>query len=106
MSQDEKEAMVLSVYVSEAEQWQGKPLYEAILEAAREQGLPGATVLRGVSGFGLRGGGAAEGEPLVIEIVDWEDRAESFLDTLQEMVQEGLVTTQKVNVALYRSRMS
>jgi PII-like signaling protein len=100
MTNGEREAMVLSIYVSETEQWQGRPLHEAILEEARKQGLPGATVLRGVAGFGLRGGGG----PLVVEIVDWEDRAESFLDTLREMVQEGLVTTQRVNVAHYTSR--
>ncbi len=109
----EKEAVLLRIYVREKEQRQGKPLYVAIVEEARNRGLAGATVLRGIEGFGLRNIGQTTRQPeqspelpLVIEIVDWEDKAQSFLETVEEMVEEGLVTTQKVQVVSYRSRRS
>jgi PII-like signaling protein len=103
----EKEAMLLRIYARESERWQGKPLHLAIVEEARNRGLAGATVYRGIEGFGLRGGeagGQPAEPPLVIEIVDWEDKARSFLQTVDEMIEEGLVITQKVQVAAYRSR--
>ncbi len=109
---NEKEAIVVRIYVSEAERWQGKPLHTAIVEEARKRGLAGATVLRGIEGFGLRKDAAStatpqasKDSPLVIEIVDWEDKAQSFLEVVDEMVQEGLVTAQTVKVVAYRSRM-
>ena len=104
----EKEAIVVRIYISEAEQWQGKPLYTTIVEEARNHGLAGATVIRGIEGFGLRKEAASTARshaPLVIEIIDWGDKAQSFLEALEEMVQEGLVTTQSVQVVSYRSRM-
>ncbi len=109
----EKEAVLLRIYVREKEQRQGMPLYVAIVEEARKRGLAGATVLRGIEGFGLRNVDQTTRHPeqsselpLVIEIVDWEDKAQSFLETVGEMVEEGLVTTQKVQVVSYRSRRS
>ncbi len=109
----EKEAVLLRIYVREKEQRQGMPLYVAIVEEARKRGLAGATVLRGIEGFGLRNVGQTTRHPeqsselpLVIEIVDWEDKAQPVLETVEEMVDEGLVTTQKVQVVSYRSRRS
>jgi PII-like signaling protein len=113
MSGNEKEAVLLRIYVRESEQWEGKPLHVAIVEEARNRGLAGATVFRGIEGTGLRKEGQTTRDPdqspelpLVIEIVDWEDKTQSFLKTVEEMVEEGLVTTQKVQVVSYRSRMS
>ena len=113
MNENKREAVVLRVYVRESEQWQGKPLYSAIVEEARKRGLAGATVLRCIGGFGLYSVGQTTGVPeesrelpVVIEIVDWEVMAQSFLKTVEEMVEEGLVTTQRVQVASYRTRRS
>jgi hypothetical protein len=105
----EGQGELLRIFVGESDQWHGKPLHEAILLAAREQGLAGATVSRCLAGFGanshihtvkvLR---LSEDLPIVVEIVDQPDRIASFLPTLDEMVTEGLVTLEKVNVLIYR----
>jgi PII-like signaling protein len=113
MSNSEKEAVLLRIYVRESSQAQGKPLYSAIVEAARDSGLAGATVLRGIEGFGLRNVSETTRQPqqsselpLVIEIVDWEDKARSFLETVEEMTEEALVTTHKVQIVSYRTKTS
>jgi PII-like signaling protein len=105
----EGEGQLLRIFIGESDHWQGRPLYEAIVLAAREQGLAGATVLRGLEGFGansrihtvkiLR---LSEDLPLVVEIVDKADRIANFLPTLDKMVSEGMVTLEKVNVLMYR----
>lgn len=105
----EGEGQLLRVYVGESDRWEGRPLYEAIVRAAREHGLAGATALRGIEGFGassrihtvkiLR---LSEDLPIVIEIVDRPDRIAAFMPTLDTMVVEGLMTLEKVNVLLYR----
>ena len=104
-------ALLLRIYVGESDRWQHKPLYEAIVLAAREAHLAGATVLRGPMGFGkssrlhtskiLR---LSEDLPLVIEIVDSEEKINAFLPTLDKMIGGGLVTLEKVKVLHYRSR--
>jgi PII-like signaling protein len=104
------EGKLLRVFVGEADRWQGRPLYEAIVEEARRQGLAGATAWRGFMGFGahshlhtakvLR---LSEDLPVVIEIVDAAGRIEAFLPTLETMVQEGLVTLERAEVLLYRA---
>ncbi len=98
----------LRIYVGESDQWHGQPLYSAIVLKAREQGLAGATVLRGLEGYGatshlhtariLR---LSEDLPMVIELVDLEERIQDFLPVLDEMVTEGLVTLQDVHVLRY-----
>jgi PII-like signaling protein len=103
------EGQLLRVFVGESDRWEGRPLYEAIVLSAREQGLAGATVLRGLEGFGahsrihtvkvLR---LSEDLPIVVEIVDLPERISRFLPTLDKMVTEGLVTLEKVNVLIYR----
>jgi len=107
----EGEGKLLRVFIGESDRWHGKPLYEAIVLAARERGLAGATVLRGPMGFGanshihtakiLR---LSEDLPIVIEIVDLEDKINEFLPLLDEMVAEGLITVSAVHVVRYRGR--
>ncbi len=107
----EGEGTLLRIFVGESDRWHGKPLYEAIVELARGRGLAGATVLRGLEGFGahsrvhtsriLR---LSEDLPVVIEIVDRPERIEAILPALDEMVAEGLVTLERVRVISYRAR--
>ena len=103
-----RDAVLLRIFVGEADKHGGKPLYEAIVMKARELHLAGATVLRGPMGFGpssrvhtakiLR---LSEDLPFVIEIVDAEDKIEAFLPVLDEMMGSGLVTIEKVKVLQY-----
>jgi PII-like signaling protein len=103
-------ALLLRIFIGESDHWQHKPLYEAIVLAAREAHLAGATVLRGPMGFGkssrlhtskiLR---LSEDLPLVIEIVDSEEKINAFLPVLDKMIGGGLVTLEKVQVIHYRS---
>ena len=105
-----EEATLLRIFVGESDRWEGKPLYEAIVLAARSAHLAGATVLRGPMGFGkhsrmhtakiLR---LSEDLPMVIEIVDAPDKIEAFLATVDKMVGDGLVTTEKVRVLKYHA---
>jgi PII-like signaling protein len=105
------EAVLLRIHLGESDKWQHQPLYEAIVLKARELHLAGATVLRGPMGFGrssrvhtakvLRLSGDL---PLVIEIVDSEEKIDAFLPILDEMMQGGLVTMEKVKVIRYRGR--
>lgn len=105
-----EEALLLRIFIGESDRWQHKPLYEAIVMKAREMHLAGATVLRGPMGFGkssrlhtakiLR---LSMDLPLVIEIVDSEEKLNGFLPVLNEMMQGGLVTLEKVRVLHYRA---
>lgn len=103
------EGKLLRVFIGEGDRWQGRPLYEAIVQAAREEGMAGATVLKGALGFGakshLRTGGflgMSKDLPIIIEIVDTEEKAQKFLPRLDELVRDGLVTLEKVQVLTYR----
>ena len=103
-----RQAVLLRIFIGENDRSQGKPLYEAIVLEAREQHLAGATVLRGPVGFGassrlhtakiLR---LSEDLPLVIEIVDSEEKINAFLPTLDGMMTSGLITLEKVQVHQY-----
>jgi len=103
------DAILLRIFLGESDRWKHQPLYEAIVLAAREAHLAGATVLRGPMGFGkssrvhtskiLR---LSADLPLVIEIVDSEEKINSFLPTLETMMGGGLVTMEKVKVLHYR----
>ena len=105
----EGEGQLLRIFIGESDRWEGKPLYEAIIRKARELGLAGATVLRGMEGFGahsrihtakiLR---LSEDLPIVVEIVDKEERIEQFIPELDRMVDEGLITLEKVRILAYR----
>jgi PII-like signaling protein len=106
----EGEGKLLRIFIGESDTWHGKPLYEAIVARAREQGLAGATVIRGIEGFGahsrvhtsriLR---LSEDLPIVVEIVDTAERIERVLPLLDEMVHEGMVTLERVEVIAYRT---
>jgi PII-like signaling protein len=103
-----KEATLLRIYLGESDRWQGHPAFESIVAKARDMHLAGATVLRGPLGYGrssrlhtakiLR---LSEDLPLVIEIVDAEEKILAFLPVLGPMVGGGLVTLEKVRVAQY-----
>ena len=104
------DALLLRIFLGESDRWEHQPLYEAIVLKARETHLAGATVLRGPMGFGkssrlhtakiLR---LSIDLPLVIEIVDSEDKINAFLPTLDQMIGGGLVTLEKVKVLHYRA---
>lgn len=103
-----EDAVLARIFVGEDDRSDGKPLYEALVLKARELGLAGATVLRGPMGFGhasrlhtakiLRLSGDL---PLVIEIVDAEDKIARFLDAIEPMMGSGLLTLEKVKVVRY-----
>jgi PII-like signaling protein len=105
-----RDATLLRIFIGETARWHHQPLYEAIVLKAREMHLAGATVTRCVMGYGkssrlhtakiLR---LSMDLPLVIEIVDTEEKIEQFLPTLNEMMQGGLVTTEKIRVIEYRA---
>lgn len=104
-----KEGVLLRIFIGEKDKWKGKPLHEAIVQLAREKGLAGATAIKGFLGFGAKSHmhtskllRLSEDLPIIIEIVDEENNINSLLPHLDEMVQEGLVTTEKANVVMYR----
>jgi len=106
-----RDGKLLRIFVGENDKHEGSPLYEWIVRKAREEGLAGATVLRGLEGFGahsrlhtakiLR---LSSELPIVVEIVDTEDKIEAFLPLIDDAIVEGLATVEKVEVLLYRSR--
>lgn len=105
----EGEGKLLRVFIGESDIWHGRPLYEEIVKRVRAEGLAGATVLRGIEGFGadsrlhtsriLR---LSEDLPVVIEIVDTAEQIERVVPILDEMVGEGMVTVETVQVIAYR----
>jgi PII-like signaling protein len=107
----EGEGKLVRIFIGENDRHHGKPLYEAIVSRAREEGLAGATVLRGLMGFGaasrihtakvLR---LSEDLPIVVEIVDRSEKIEAFLPALDDMVGDGLVTLERVQVITYRAK--
>jgi hypothetical protein len=101
---------LLRIFIGESDADDGRPLYQGIVEILRREGLAGATVLRGIEGFGkssrlhtshiLR---LSEDLPIVIECVDTADRIEAILPVLDEMIGDGLVTIERVEVRVYRA---
>jgi uncharacterized protein len=106
----EGERTLMRIHIGESDKWRGKPLYEAIVEMLRKEQFSGVTVLRGVAGYGgssiyhtdklLR---MSQDLPIVLEIIENADRIEKILPTLDEMVEGGLITLEKVRVILYRA---
>ena len=104
-----EEGMLLRIFIGETDRYEDRALYEAIVLKARALNLAGATVIRGIMGFGadsrmhtaklLR---LSEDLPVIIEIVDTEDNLDKILPFLDEVVQEGLITLEKVRVIKYR----
>ena len=105
-----REAVLLRIFIGESDRWEHKPLYEAIVLKARELHLAGATVLRGPMGFGkssrlhtakiLR---LSMDLPMIIEIVDSEEKIQTFLPFLNKMMGGGLLTIEEVKVIDYRA---
>jgi hypothetical protein len=105
-----REGFLLRILIGESDRHEGKPLYEWLVLKAREQGLAGATVLRGMMGFGAHSRlhtfkieRLSLDLPIVIEIVDAREKVEAFLASIDDNVTEGLATIEKVEVRLYRS---
>ena len=106
-------SLLLRMYLGESDQWHGKPLYQAIVELARERGLAGVTVLRGIEGFGAKAHlhtsrilRLSQDLPVLIEIVDREDRLRSMIPEFDAMVGDGLITLERVEVIAHRSTPS
>lgn len=95
----------IRIFIGESEEWQGKPLYRALLERVQQQGATGATVFRGIEGFGPhhhlsteRLPDIAENLPLIIDIVESDERIEALLPILDRMVQRGMITVAPVEI--------
>lgn len=103
-------ALRACIYIGESDRWEGRPLFEAIVLKLRERGIAGATVLRGIEGFGrtarvhtariLR---LSEDLPVLIEVVDGADRLRAVLPEIDAMVDGGLITLEPVEVMTYRA---
>jgi uncharacterized protein len=106
----EGERTLMRIHLGESDKWHGKTLHEAIVEMLRKEGFSGATVLRGVGGYGgssvyhtdklLR---MSQDLPIVVEVIEAQERIDQILPRLDEMVEGGLITLEKVRVILYRS---
>ena len=106
----EGDGKLLRIFIGESDRWHGRPLYEAIVELVRKEGLAGATVFRGIEGFGadshlhtsriLR---LSEDLPVLVEIVDTAANIDRVMPLLDEMIVEGMVTVEKVQIVAYRS---
>jgi PII-like signaling protein len=106
----EGERTLMRIHIGERDKWEGRPLYEALIEMFRREGFSGVTVLRGVAGYGsssrvhtekiLR---LSQDLPIVVEVVEYSERIENILPQLDQMIGGGLVTLEKVRVILYRS---
>jgi PII-like signaling protein len=105
----EGEGKLLRIFIGESDTWHGKPLYQAIVQRVREEGLAGATVLRGIEGFGAKSHlhtarilRLSEDLPIVIEIVDTAENVDRVIPVLDEMVEDGMVTVERVQILSYR----
>jgi uncharacterized protein len=106
----EGERTLMRIHIGESDKWHGKLLYEALVEMLRKEGFSGVTVLRGVAGFGgssvyhtdklLR---LSQDLPIVLEVIESQERIDQILPRLDQMVDGGLITLEKVRVILYRS---
>jgi PII-like signaling protein len=106
----EGSGLLVRIYIGESDSWHGRPLYQAIVERLRERGMAGATVLRGIEGFGAKAHlhttrilRLSEDLPILIEVVDQEDRLRAVLPELDAMVGDGLITLERVEVLAYRA---
>jgi uncharacterized protein len=106
----EGERTLMRIHIGESDKWHGKPLHEVIVTMLRKEGFSGATVLRGVAGYGgssvyhtdklLR---LSQDLPLIVEVIEYAERIEKILPRLDEMIEGGLITLEKVRVILYRA---
>ncbi len=105
-----EEGYLLRIFIGESDKHEGKLLYEWLVLKARESGLAGATVLRGMVGFGAHSRlhtfkieRLSEDLPIIVEIVDTKEKLENFLSLIDGIIKEGLATMEKANVRFYRS---
>lgn len=108
-----QEGYLLRIFIGESDRHSGRPLYEWIVLEARQRGLAGATVLRGMMGFGAHSRlhtfkveRLSQDLPIVVEIVDTREKLEAFLAHIDDNITEGLATLEKADVRLYRSGKS
>jgi hypothetical protein len=104
----ESEAVLLRIFIGESDKYEGKQLYRYLVELFKREGLAGATVLRGIEGFGktshihttsiLR---LSTDLPIVVEVADTKEKIENIKSKLDEIVTEGLITEEKVRIILY-----
>ena len=113
MTRLQGEGKLVRIFIGESDRWHGRPLYQAIVERVRKEGLAGATVIRGIEGFGAKSHlhtsrilRLSEDMPVVVEIVDTAERVDGLLPLLDEMVADGLVTIEPVHVVSYRAASS
>jgi len=110
----EGERALMRIHIGESDKWEGKPLYQALIELFRREHFYGVTVLRGVGGYGSSSRGQhpyhtekilrlSQDLPIVVEVVEYADKIEKILPRLDEMIGGGLITLEKVRVILYRS---
>jgi len=104
------EGYLLRIFIGESDRHEGKPLYEWLVLKAREMGLAGCTVLRGMMGFGahsrlhtFRIERLSEDLPIIVELVDSAEKLEGFLAVVDRVVPEGLATMEKASVRFYRT---
>ena len=106
-----EEGYLLRIFIGESDRHAGKPLYEWLVLQAREHELAGATVLRGIMGFGantrvihtFKIERLSEDMPMIVEIVDTKEKLEAFLDSIDEHIQAGLVTLEKAQIRFYKA---
>ena len=101
---------LLRIFIGEADKCKGRPLYEEIIHLAKESGLSGATAIKGFEGFGCKSNmhtakllRLSENSPIIIEIVDAKEKIDEFMSQLDEIIQEGLVTSEDIDVIMYRA---
>jgi len=110
MMQIKGKGKILRIYIGETDKWGKKPLYHALIKMFKKNDMAGATVFRGIEGFGLNSRiksshilQLSEDLPLVIETIDTEEKIEKILPKVKEMVKEGLVTIENVEVIKYEA---
>src|ERR1700752_1453295 len=106
----EGERTLMRIHIGESDKWHGKPMHEAIVELLRKEGFSGATVLRGVAGFG--GSSVLHTDkllqmsqdlPIVLEVIESNDKIEKILPRIDELLEGGIVTLEKVRVLMHRA---
>jgi len=108
-----EEGCQIRIFIKESDQKEGIPLYEWLVREAMKQGIAGATVLRGVEGFGaahqINKAGMFEFPtdlPVIIEVVDMPEKIEKFISLAEQVITEGAITSEKVHIRLYRNKSS
>jgi len=106
----EGERTLMRIHIGESDKWHGKALHQAIIEMLRKEGFAGATVLRGVAGFG--GSSVMHTDrllqmsqdlPIIVEVIESNEKIENILPRIDEMLGGGIVTLEKVRVLMHRA---